>query len=355
VYRLKNRMPGKLIPGVIFALIAGVLHLFLLPFSMFALALPIIISALYAWAGIMPAAIAAAAATGVMMLTFGPFMLWAVPLALVAPAVINIYLLEQGEPFFKRLRVNLFAQFLAVALTLSFAYMILRIDLADALINYILKMFIDQPRELLDMFLDGMAAMGLTEFAVNGGRDAAQRADQLNWLLERLLVSLKHALPSVNVSSCAFTAMLMTHWPALIRAKRGDMPSEGFMPLSEWRVPNNIVFSAAGCLAFSIILAVSGVAGAESLANVVLTALYMILTIQGLSGVLRRMKARGTARRVRNLFILLVLLFGDTRFIQILDIKGILRLIGVYITLFGSGGAIRIFIKKRENHGGDEG
>jgi hypothetical protein len=148
--------------------------------------------------------------------------------------------------------------------------------------------------------------------------------------------------------------MLMTHWSALIRAKRGDERSEGFAPLSEWRVPNNVIFSTAGSLALSIMLTGMGITGADSLANVVLTALYMLLTIQGFSGVLRRMKARGITRRVRNLFIALVLLFGDTRFFQLLDIKSVLRLIGIYITLFGSGGAIRIIIKKRENHGGDE-
>jgi len=352
---LKKPTTGKLVAGIIFALIAGVLDIFLLPFSMFALALPVLISALYAWAGIIPAAVASITAAGVMAFTFGPFMLWAVPLALVAPAVIVIYLLERGEPFFKRLRIGLFAQFLAVALTLGFAYMILKVDLADALINYLQGMFVDQPHELLDMFLDGMAAMGLSEFAIEGERSAAQRAEQLNWLLDRLLVSLKYALPSVIISSCAFTAMLTTHWSALIRAKRGDERSEGFMPLSEWRVPNNVVLGAAGCLAFSIILAVMGVAGAESLVNVVLTVFYMILAVQGFSGVLRRMKARGIARRARNLFIILVLLFGDTRVFQILDTKSILRLIGIYITLFGSGGAIRIYIKKHEKHGRDEG
>lgn len=310
---------------------------------------PIAISVLYAWGGMIPAAIASVGTIG--SLTWFASISGVVSPALaglgaaavlVAPGIVGIVLLEKRMGFFKRMMINVGAQLAALLGCVAFIYLGMGVDLVDALTGMMRTSVEFLPQEVIEYLLNMYYLSGmLTEESIaelSGGvllyADVLKIFDQV---FELANYQMKQVMPAMLINSGLISGVLTTVLPSQICVRRGDEPQVPHVPLHEWFLPARAVGLIAVGLITGVALQYMNIDGAIGVTAVFSQLAGTLLIIQGMASITRRFREAGASKTARIVLLTLALLFAST----------FLQIVGAASALMGRKGVISTWMRKR--------
>ena len=339
---------GRVIIACLVGILVGSFQPMMLMMSMTLCVMPIVLCALYAWAGLVPAAVSAAVtllstASGAQLLGIDPMLLTAGALLLmIAPAAAMIYATEKRMKFFHRLAVGIGAHIAALLIGVTVVYAGLKIDLVETLTASMRAGMDLLPAGSVTVVLEQFNMYGLlTEeslaeissgFVTNG--DIAKVLDQG---FDNLTYMLKQVMLAAVLSSGLISGMLITAVTSRIRRDCGYQTADEHVMVDYWRMPPSVVGMLAAGTAAGYIMQLSGVSGSESLTMVFMVLTMELLVVQGIAAISRGFR-EVNASAVSRLGLIAA---------SLLLMPSFLEMVGIFSLLMGREGVIRKWMKKR--------
>ena len=340
---MKKHAAGRQIAGCIIALLLIPAQMMLTSLSFVVLPQPIIIAVMHAWAGPVAAAFAAVSAVIAAYTLFNHYVAWASAILYILPACVVIWQINKRVSYFKRIRTAVIVQFTAILGVLVAVYMVLRVDLMDALVVYIRSSVESQPPVVIDMMYEMFIQTGY--MIGNGAQQlTSERLQAIIEMVESTSAMLKIAVPGFVIISSLVTGMLSTVASSAICVRRGDEPAVPYVPLSDWYVPNHVMLGLFFSVLFTALLENFGLTSAP-VSDALMSLINAALTIQASAFIARMLRMRGTRRGARNFLLVVGILFFGW----------ILRLVGAYISIFGRRGIVADLLRKVKNRRNGEG
>lgn len=338
----------RVIIACVLGLMAGYLQPELFSVSFMFCPMPVIIAALYAWAGWIPAAVACAASLLSMaqfasLLNISPALLaLGTLLVMIVPAAAVIYAMEKRMKFFQRLAVGAAVQTAALLLCMTVLYAGLKIDLADVITGGMREAMNSLPSGSVMLFLEQLSMYGLlTEESLaelSGGiLTAADIAKVLDQAMDTINYYLKQTITAFILSSGLLSGLAAVSLSSRIRRDCVNQPPVEHILLDYWRVPPRFAGMAALGAITGYVMQMMSVSGSESVTMVFIILLSEMLSIQGAAAISRRLREvhAGVIARLGLIIASLLLM------------PSFLEMIGVFSLLMGSEGIITKWMKKR--------
>ena len=341
---MRNDSPGKAIAASALGVAAGVMQFIGMPFSIICVFGSIIAPVLFAWAGLLPAAVYLAVSVGSLALLMGPGMAAAGALVFGVPSAVVIALMRRRAPFFTRMKAAVIAQLSALLALVLLLYAVLGRSLVDVAMELFAQWTDSMSPQLATLTLQQFALTGAgtlmpletAQQILAGEVSQAETLAMLHGIYETTGQALRLGLSAMLVSSGLVTGLFATVLPSLICARRGDID---YVPLSAWYVPPQVTAGALVCLATAGILFAMKTDGAESVLNAVLTGGMVIYAAAGAAAFSRRCAESGRSKAFR-VVMLIAGLWLAPRFVAA---------IGICSVLFGRRGLISGYVKKKMN------
>ena len=347
---MKKVSVGRIILATVLALLAAAVSPILLMASLSFLAVPAVLVCLYAWAGTLPAAVYVLGSTAMFSLMGGNVFMWSCFLALFVPAAVALAAIRAHHSYIVCLRVSITAQIAGLLLGLLVAWLHVRADLVDVVMGYLGDRLKEMPSAMMDQILILYGRNGLLpSTGIDFSKqylDAAERIEAIDRYLSTAADGMKVMLPALLLSSGVASGVIHVAAPVWIWARRGDEKGIRRVPLSEWRMSRNAAIGLPAAVVAAYVLARVGVTGGDAALYAAWYLFLLLLELQALGAVSRRLKARGCGRGLRVVMLILLLtpLFSRAAY-----------LIGAASLYFGSQGVISSYIrKKRKEHEEDE-
>ena len=346
-------LPKPSVKGILLATLVALLIVLMQPAlfmtSMLVCIAPIAIALLYAWAGWFPAGIVSvgtiaslawyASVSGAVSPALAGL---GAALALVAPGVASIVLMEKRVSFFKRMACAVGAQTAALLGCIAVIYLGMGIDLVDALTGMMRTSVEYMPQEMIQSFLEMYYYSGMmTEESVQeltGG--ILLRADVMkifDQIFELTNYQLKQIMPALLLNSGLISGVLMTALPSLIARKRGFSPEVPHTPVHEWFLPARAVGGLTVCMITGFALNLMNIEGAVGVVIVFSQIVSTLCILQGIAAITRRFRDAGAGKVARIGLIAAALLFASQ----------FLEMAGMFSALFGRKGAISGWMRNR--------
>lgn len=301
----------SIILGSIVAVALALIQPAIFTFSIMVCVTPVLISVLYAWGGVIPAAIASAgtvlslagfaSAGGAISPALAGL---GAAIALVAPAWASVYLMEKRLPFFRRMLISVGVQTAGLFICVSYVYLVMKIDLVDLFTGFMRTSVEYLPEDMVMGFLQACANYGmLTEESIaelTGGiilrSDVMKVFDQV---FELVNYQFKQTMPAMLLGSGLISGMMETFYPSMICVRRGDKPVIPHVPLYGWFLPAHLVSGIAICLISSWVLQLMNMDSAVAVTVVFRTLSSYLFIVQGLAAIDRRFREAGAGRGMR--------------------------------------------------------
>ena len=340
---MKSNSPGKVIAASALGVVAGMLQFIGLPLSMACVSGTIIAPLLFAWAGLMPAAVFLGVAIGSLAALLGWSGAAVGALIFGAPSVAIIAMMRARAPFFTRVKAAIGVQLGAMLALVLILYAALG------------RTLVDVAMDLFNSWADGLspqlAQLMLQQFAMTGmgtlmpletaqqilteGLPQDETLAMLHGIFETTGQALRLGLPAMLLSSGLVTGLIAAALPGYVCARRGD--DLDYVPLYKWHVPPRVTAGVLVCLVTAGILLAAGVDGAESVLSAVLTGGLVIYAAAGAAALSRRFRATGLSAGVRVALIIAGLMI----------VTRLMSFIGIASVLFGRQGLITGYMKKK--------
>lgn len=348
---MQKQSIGKILAGSFLALLAGVCT----PISI-GLATPVLGVAgsfLYAWAGIVPAALFALTGLLTSYAIGGPVFLLVFCLSILLPAMVTMYWIHRTKGARVCLRVAVLAQAAGVLLSLLVAWLQVRMNLVDWWVETFIGVIKSMPQAFYTQFdtslllLMQMGAFGSAASGIDVASGVLTAADRLTLIDEygRLAAAAyKVQLPEMLMTGSLLTGVLHAAWPVWIWARRGDERGSCRLPLSEWRVSRNAAIGLPLCALISYVLVQTGYPGGEAVLGAVWGVYTLMLRFQLCGAFSRRGKKFGATMFRRGF---LMAMFMTT-------LSGPGTILGAISLYFGSQGLISTWMRNRKKHEEEE-
>ncbi len=338
--------------------------------------IPVAITALYAWGGVIPAVIlsvgsmymtvslgqtlpdlAGVQAVSPMLCALGALLI------LVLPAAAAITAIEKKLPFAQRMAVGIAAQSGALLLGAGAIYLVAGVDLVNALAGVL--------RGIVDTVLPPDLAVSVLQIFSTAGLLTKETVSNLNVLLEQfervdpaqlymmgytlsaeqmqLLTGaldqafeyfayyLRQILPAMLLHSGLLTGVVMTTLSGFIMKRRDAECTLEHKSVATWQVPRQPMGMMLVGLISGIAMQYAGMDQALAVTSVFSMLLTALLTIQGLAALLRLFERAGVGRGFKIGMPIAMVIFASS----------VLEMAGVMSALFGSHGVISLWMKKR--------
>ena len=332
---------GRLVAGIIMALLFGALTPVALVLEM-TLLTPVIITGglflvfLYTFAGTLPAWLfLIVQLVSTAALVNNAFM-WMLVLAGVIPACAVIRGIAMKQPFFTQLRNALIAYGAGLVAAVFLAYAIYGGNMIGKLADLMREQFTLMPDEVFSPIVDAInsaispgGVAGFEPFTVESYR--AQVAGVLELMSETYALTL----PGTLISGALITGMLSVLWGNWIRARRGLATNESYIPLNRWFMPGQMSLGLTVMWLFSYILSQTQYASGQTVYIVVYHIASSAFAVQGIAAVDRFLYRRGSSAGSRRVLATLGFLLG----VVFRLLNTVLFTIGAISALFGSHGA----------------
>jgi len=346
-------LPRPSVKSVLLASLAALLVVMIQPsffmVSMLICIAPIAIALLYAWAGWVPAGIAAVGTAA--SLTWFASLSGAVNpalaclgalIVLVAPGVVSIVLLEKRVGFFQRMVAAVLLQTAALLGCVAVIYLGLGVDLVDALTGMMRTTVEYLPSEAVMQFLEmyyysGMLTEESIEELTKGVLLHADVMKIFDQVFELTNYQLKQVMPAMLINSGLISGVLMTAFPGMITRKRGFEPPVPYTPVHDWFLPSRAVGGLTVCMITAFVLNFMKIEGASGVLIVFSQIVSTLCIIQGIAAISRRFRDAGAGKGARLGLIIAALLFAS----QFLEIAG------MFSALFGRKGAVSGWMRNK--------
>lgn len=346
-------MPKPSVKGVLLASLIALIVVMLQPSffmtSMLVCIAPIAIALLYAWAGWLPAGIVSVGTVASLAWFAGisgavsPLLAGlGAALALVAPGIVSIVLMEKRIGFFRRMIAAVLTQTAALLACVAVVYLGLGVDLVDALTGTMRASVEYMPQEMIESFLNMYYYSGmLTEESMkelSGG--ILLRADVMkifDEVFELTNYQLKQIMPALLINSGLVSGILMTALPGLVAGKRGFDAESAYKPVHEWFLPSRAVGGLTVCMVTGLALSLMEIEGATGVLVVFSQVVTTLCVVQGIAAIARRFRKTGAGLGTRIALTTAAVVFAS-QFMQ---------MVGMASALFGSRGAISTWMRNR--------
>ena len=355
VFLMKKHTAAGVIAGSLIAIALSALQPMIYPFSVMLCITPIALAVLYAWGGVIPAAILSVGTVGSLAgfavvgaetmgeMAVSPVLAGMGALfALVLPGIVSVWLMEKRLPFFKRMLISVGVQTAALLGCVAYVYLVMKADLADMMTGMFRSVIDQQPIEVQKMLLQSFHDVGmLTKESVEGlttgfvtPSDVRKAFDQV---FELSNYQLKQTLPATLIGSGVLTGIMTTYFPSLISVKRGVEPVIPHVPLYGWFMPSHLVGGVTICLVSGIALQLMGNQSAMAVMVVFSLLASYLCIIQGMAAITRRFREVGAGKGARIGLIGASLVFAPT----------FLQYAGIASALFGRKGVVSTWMRKK--------
>ena len=335
--------PGKLILGVILALLIGALTPVITVLEL-SLLMPVVVLSglfmvfLFCYSGQITAwvyMIVQLATTGALLGT--PFLLMLLTAGTI-PALMGIRLITQKVPFFDQMKAMIAAHLGGMLLAVTIAYM----NFGGNMIQRMAEMLRRQFDLMPDAFFLPFVEMVNSTIGSGGlsGMKALTVADyraQVVGVLNLMSEIYQNSLPGALLSGAALTGVLSTLWGNWLTARRGLATNESYVDPVAWFLPKNVTLGLTLTWVVAFILAQTEYAQGETVYYTVFSLASLAFFIQALGAVDRFFFKRGMPDGRRRRLLVLTLVFG----ILFRVCNTLLFAIGACSALFGSHGAVK--------------
>lgn len=331
------------------AVVLGLLSPFSLWLMPLVIAVPVICVWLYTWGGPVPACVYSVCVMGIGLMMGGVPAMWLLFLMLIVPAAVSLVAIRSRNSYVTCIGTSIAAQMVCLLVGLLITRSIVGTDLAGALAEYLAAQMKQLPAEMVDPLLIALGRSDLFSSAAlnvdftKEALTAAEHIAAIDSYSTLITDGMQLALPSIIVTAGLTTGILLTALPVYIWARRGSDLGSRRIRLAQWRIPRSAAIGMPMCLLLAYILARSGQPAGAPLFETVKALYILLLQIQGLGAISRKMEAAHVTRGKRAALLILFFLFTSA----------LLCLIGVFSLYLGERGLITVYLKKKVNKNND--
>ena len=338
--------------------------------------IPVAITALYAWGGVIPAVLLSVGSiymtislgqvlpdlSGMQAIGTLPAALGAL-LVLVLPAAAAITAIEKKLPFAQRMSAGIASQIGALLLAAGVIYLGAGVDLVDALTK-LLRGVVDTvlPPDMAISVLQIFSTAGLlTKETIADVNKLLQQFEQvdpmqlymmgyslsaeqmqlltgaLDQAFESLTYYLRQIMPAILLHSGLITGVVMTTLSGFIMKRRDAECALDHKSVSTWQVPRQPMGMMLVGLITGIAMQYAGADQALAVTTVFSMLLTALLTIQGIAALLRLFERAGVGKGMKIGMPIMLFIFAAP----------LLETAGAMSALVGSHGVISLWMKKR--------
>lgn len=299
--------------------------------------------------GWIPAAVLVAAALAASAWLLDGTLTLILFVASLLPSLVVVRGVDRKAPFFDQMKLGV----AAFGLGLLGAVLIAYASFGGGMV----ARFVDLLRSEYDRMPDA-ALQPLVEWtnslapAGTFGREAVTVdyfRSQLSGILDLMQQTYAQILPGALLSGALLSGMLAVLWGNWTQARRGMATNESFVGMSGWFMPAGV---SAGALALWLVGMILLYSDARSGATVYMTISQTTgaaFAVQALCALDRRMLRSGSALSRRRTLITL-LAIGALLF---KSLASVLSYVGVASALFGSRGALKLWLQRRQDDHSD--
>ena len=270
------------------------------------------------------------------MLLMGPVYALMYALAVLPCAIVVIGGVRAAKPFSEQVRMALIA-----AVGGLFALVL------TALICFGRDMIGTAAEEFNTMYMTNLRFMYpalRSNFAASGVEVSLEELQQASSEVIGLVVNYyRDYLLSNLLCGAVLSALMALLWGNWLSARHGDATTQSFVGIHEWFLPANLTYGLLLMFAASVVVGLTGLAGAGKTAIIVRGLCVMAFAIQGVGAWDRRMKDSGRSRTYRTVWIAVFMVAGLLGGVRLfgLSLFRLMALGGVWSALFGRKGALK--------------
>ena len=347
--------PGRIAGDTVLALIVGAL-LPVVAVLQISLLVPVMMlggilaSRLKARAGWIPVGALFAATLASGMWLMGIQVALIVVTASQLPAVPVLLQTQRKAPFFSQLKTAVIAYAGGLLVAMLIAYASFGSGMVAQFVNLLRAEYDRMPDATLQPLVEWVNSM----LAVGAGRGIemmtvdAFRA-QLNGVLDLMQQAYAQTLPGALLSGALLSGMLTALWGSWTMARLGMATNESFVGMSGWFLPPQMTVGMLALWLVGLILMNTGYTSGTTVYLTISQSVGAVFAVQFLCALDRRMLRGGRGLSGRRVMIVLLS-------IAALIFRGFgsfLCYIGVASALFGSRGAVRQWVQKRQDEDSD--
>ena len=344
---------GKRALGIALALVVGAL-LPLITVLQITLLLPVLmlggVFAVYLLCsgGWLPAGLFLAVGLASTAWVAGTELMWMILAAAMLPAIPVMRGIALKRPFFEQLRSAVVLYILGLLAAMVIAYARFGAGMVARLMDAIRAEFDRMPdaafKPLVDAVNSALALSGTRGF---GPLTVMDYRAQISGVLDLMERTYAQSLPGTLLSGAVLSGVASTLWGNWTMARRGMATDDSFVGMSRWFLPGRVTLGALVFCIGSYIAANSGLDSAETVYVTAYQVTGALFGIQAVASFDRRMVNAGRSLARRR--VLLGLLIAGAMLVQLIAM--VLFIYGSGSALFGSRGAIRLWLdKRRDDH-----
>lgn len=343
--------PGRMVGSLALALVLGTLIPIIAVLQISLLAPVLMLCGivgvhLWARAGWVPAAVLFTAALGSTLWLIGPVGVPLLLLAAILPALLTARGVTQKQPFFRQLNRGIVVYVAGLVAAMLAAYTMFGGGMIARFMDVLRVEFTRMPDAALQPFADAVNSALSLGGAPGGGTFTVQMyREQLSGILDLMQQTYAQLLPGTLLSGALLSGVLSVLWGNWTLARQGMATNESFIGIGQWFLPAQVTLGALGLWAAGFLLANSAYAAGATVYSTVAEVAGSVFVIQALCAVDRRLMAGGGSAGRRKVLItalaVVALIFRG--------LGSLLCALGVMSALFGSHGAVRMWMDRRQN------
>ena len=348
--------PGRMAGGVAIALILGTL-LPLIGVFQISLLMPVLmlcgIVAVYlkARSGWVPAGLLLATSLISTQTFIGTPVMLMLLLSAALPALFVMRGVARKQPFFTQLKAGIAAYGLGLVAAMLAAYAAFGGGMIAQFVDVLRSEFARMPDAALQPFADAVnsalslsGAQGFVPFTVQTYRE------QLAGVLDLMQQIYARELPGTLLSGALLSGVLSVLWGNWTMARQGVATNESFIGIGRWFLPAQVTAGAVGLWLVGFIIANTGYGAGATVYATVGKLAGAAFAVQALAAVDRRLLSTGSSSSRRRVLVTLLAVMA----LLFRGIASLLCIVGVVSALFGSRGAVRQWLDKRQNNNSDQ-
>ena len=302
------------------------------------------------WSGWIPAGALLAAGLGSTAYFLGPSVMLMLAVAAVLPALYVMRGVAAKRPFFEQLRGGILAFGAGLVAAMLIAYASFGGGMVAQFVNILRAEYDRMPDAALMPLVEWAnsalaigGATGMPAFTVQMFRA------ELTGILDLMQQTYAQTLPGTLLSGALLSGVLSVLWGNWTMARQGRATNESFVGMSQWFMPGQIALGAAGLWLAGMLLAYSSYSAGTTVYLTICQLAGAAFAIQALAALDRRMFRSGRSLTRRKVLIGLLAVAG----LLMRGLGSLLAYVGAASALFGSRGAIRQWIQRRQDDQSD--
>ena len=353
--RVSTVSPGRLVGSLVLALFIGGLLPLLSVFQISLLAPVLMVGGIFAVylqvrSGWIPVVVLVAAALGSSLWTMGDRLTLVLLAGSLLPALAVIRGVSMKAPFFDQLRAGIIAFVAGLLTAVAVAYASFGSGMVARFTDLLRAQYDQMPDAALAPLVDWANSM-LAGRTGGAGQlmNVAFFRTQLSGMLDLLQQTYAQLLPGALLSGAVLSGTIAVLWGNWTQARRGMATGESFVGMSGWFMTPQLSVGAVLLWLVGVIMLYSGAENGETVYMTISQAAGAGFAIQALSALDRRLlradRPLGRRRLILGLFAAFGLIFRG--------VGSMLGYIGVASALFGSHGAVKLWLQGRRNDHSD--